>query len=240
MAETEKSLTPESFLKRSPLYLALRDRGARFTEIDNAAVADGFGDDDEGENHAVHEMAICDLSPLPRLGFKGKGALEWLRQQGVIVGEDDNQATTQSDGSLAARLAPTEALILGGLSWENALLARLEDNWSIDTAVGCYAVPRSAANFWFLITGRHASDMFAKLCGVDLRSHKFPVNMIAQTSVARISGIIIRTNVGTVPGFHLLGDAASALYMLNCVEDAMGEFDGKPIGISAVRRALAE
>ena len=240
MAETETSPTPESFLKRSPLYLALGDRGARFTEIDNAAVADGFSDDDESENQAVREMAICDLSPLRRLGFKGKGALEWLRQQGIIVGEDDNQATTQPDGSLAARLAPTEALILGGLSSEYSLLARLEDNWSIDTAVGCYAVPRGAANFWLLIMGRHASDMFAKLCGVDLRSQKFPVNMIAQTSLARSNGIIIRTDVGTAPGFHLLGDAASALYMLNCVEDAMEEFGGKPVGISAVRHALAK
>ena len=44
MAETKTSPTPESFLKRSPLYLALGNRGAQFTEIDGAAVAAGFGD----------------------------------------------------------------------------------------------------------------------------------------------------------------------------------------------------
>ena len=88
MAETKTSPTPESFLKRSPLYLALGNRGAQFTEIDGAAVADGFGDGDESENLAIREMAICDLSPLPRLGFKGKGALEWLREQGVAVGDE--------------------------------------------------------------------------------------------------------------------------------------------------------
>jgi sarcosine oxidase subunit gamma len=143
---------------------------------------------------AIREMAICDLSPLPRLGFKGKGALEWLREQGVAVGDEDNRAYTQPDGSLAARLAPTEALILGGLSSEKALSARLERDWSIDTAPDCYAVPRGTANFWFLITGQRAPEMFAKLCGVDLRPHKFPVNAIAQTSVARSVGIIIRAD----------------------------------------------
>ena len=238
MAETKTSPTPESFLKRSPLYLALGNRGAQFTEIDGAAVADGFGDGDESENLAIREMAICDLSPLPRLGFKGKGALEWLRKQGVAVGDEDNRAYTQLDGSLAARLAPTEALILAGLSSENALSARLEGDWSIDTAPDCYAVPRGAANFWFLITGRRAPEMFAKLCGVDLRPHKFPVNAIAQTSVARSVGIIIRADLGAVPAFHLLGDSASALYMLDCIEDAMEEYGGKPVGISAVRRAM--
>ena len=45
MAKIETSPTPESFLKRSPLCRALGDRGARFTEIDGAAVADGFGDE---------------------------------------------------------------------------------------------------------------------------------------------------------------------------------------------------
>jgi len=53
----------------------------------------------------------------------------------------------------------------------------------------------------------------------------------------RSVGIIIRADLGAVPAFHLLGDSASAQYMLDSVEDAMGEFVGKPVGISAVRRA---
>jgi len=240
MAETETCPTPESFLKRSPLYRALRSRGADFIEIEGGAVADSFSDGDESENLAIREMAICDLSSLPRQGFKGKGALEWLRKQGVAIGDKDNRAYQQSEGLLAARLAPTEALILGGLSSANALLAQLEGGWSIDTVPDCYAVPRSAANFWFLITGLRAPEMFAKLCGIDLRLHKFPVNAIAQTSVARSVGIIIRANLGTVPAFHLLGDSSSALYMFGCLEDAMKEFDGQPVGISAVRRALKD
>jgi sarcosine oxidase subunit gamma len=238
MADTESSPTPESFLKRSPLYRALRSQGARFMESEGGAIADSFGNGDESENLAVREMAICDLSPLPRHGFKGKGALEWLRKRGVVIGNEDNRAYTQPDGSLVARLAPTEALILGNLSSENVLSAQLEGDWSIDTAPDCYAVPRNSANFWFLITGLHAPNMFAKLCGIDLRLHKVPVNAIAQTSVARSVAIIIRANLGAVPAFHLLGDSASALYMLDCFEDAMGEFGGKPVGISAVCRAM--
>ena len=238
MAETETTPTPETFLKRSPLYRALGDRGARFAEVSGAAIAEGFGDGDESEDLAVREMAVCDLTPLPRQGFKGIGALDWLREQGVAVGEEDNRAYMQADGSIAARLAPTEALILGGLSSENALPARLERDWSIDTAPDCYAVPRGAANFWFLITGRRSPEIFAKLCGVDLRPRKFPIGKIVQTSVARSCGIIIRADLGAVPAFHLLGDSASALYMFDCFEDAMEEFGGKNVGISAVNREI--
>jgi sarcosine oxidase subunit gamma len=108
----------------------------------------------------------------------------------------------------------------------------------MDAAPDCYLVPRGAASYWFLITGQCAAAMFAKLCGVDMRLHKFPVNTVAQTSVARSGAIIIRCDLERVPAFHLLGDSASAIYIWDCLRDAMEEFGGEPIGISAVHQAI--
>ena len=87
-----------------------------------------------------------------------------------------------------------------------------------------------------MVTGSAAPEMFAKICGVDLRPHKFRPGQIAQTSLAQMSGIVIRDDRGPIPGFHLLADVASAEYLWGAVLDAMSEFGGAPVGLRALRR----
>jgi sarcosine oxidase subunit gamma len=77
--------------------------------------------------------------------------------------------------------------------------------------------------------------MFAKICGIDLRLDKFESGRIAQTSIAKMSGIILRQDFGQILGFHLLADSASADYLWDCLQDAMIEFDGGPIGLTVLR-----
>ena len=77
--------------------------------------------------------------------------------------------------------------------------------------------------------------MFAKLCAVDLRPAKFADLSIAQTSVARLSAIVIRDDRADSLAYHLLADSASAAYLWECLFDAMTEFDGRPVGLTAVR-----
>ncbi|MCR6629846.1 MAG: hypothetical protein NVV74_07215 [Magnetospirillum sp.] len=70
--------------------------------------------------------------------------------------------------------------------------------------------------------------MLAKLCGVDLRRHVFADGAVAQTSVARLNGILIRQG----EDFHLLADSASAEYLWDCLVDAMAEFGGSVAGVN--------
>ena len=79
--------------------------------------------------------------------------------------------------------------------------------------------------------------LFLKICAVDLRPHKFADLSIAQTSVARLSAIVIRDDRGGTLGYHLLADSASAAYLWDCLIDAMAEFDGGPLGLTALRAA---
>jgi sarcosine oxidase subunit gamma len=68
--------------------------------------------------------------------------------------------------------------------------------------------------------------MFAKLCGVNLASDKFTDGSVAQTSVARLSAIVIRHDIANSFSVSLLADSASADYLWICVLDAMTEFSG--------------
>ena len=228
------SLDPASLPRRSFIYRELVQLGARFEAVNGMAAAMDFGDP-EAELTAARRLAVADCTALARTGYKGPRALDWLRGQGVAIGDKDNMAYAQADGALAARLAPTEAVILGPLSGEAGLCARLDGSWSIRLGSGAYRVPRADTNCWFRIAGVEAPTMFAKICGIDLRLHKFPEGAIAQTSVAKLTAILIRADLGRVPSFHLLTDSASAGFMWSSLLDAMAEFSGRPVGLAALR-----
>jgi sarcosine oxidase subunit gamma len=225
-------------LRRSFIWHKLQDLGARFGSLNGGAVALDYGDL-PGETERARRMGIADLSPLPRCGFKGGGAVEWMQFHGVEIGSESNRGYRQPGGEAALRLAPTEALLVGALAGDGRLIERLNAtwNWSDERPrrpIG-YPVPRGESHCWFALTGAHAAEMFSKLCGVDLRPTHFPDGAIAQTSVAKLSAIVLRHDLGAVPAFYLLADSASADYLWDCLQDAMDEFDGGPVGLDALR-----
>src|SRR3990170_2724990 len=124
------SVRPDALPRRSFVYRVLQAAGAEFAALGDAAVAIGFGRPVEAEVEQARVLGLADLSPLPRTGFKGVGAVEWLVGQGVEVGPDSNRAYTQTGGELAARLAPTEVLLLDGLAGTGALVGRLDKAWA--------------------------------------------------------------------------------------------------------------
>ena len=152
------------------------------------------------------------------------------------MGDRNNRAYRQPDGALAARMAPGEALLFGDVADESDLCERLADAASIDEEVEAFPVPWGDGYFRFLVSGERAADMFAKVCGVDLRTDRFPPLDIARTSMARTSVAVVRDDLGDTPAYHVLGDVASASYLLACLRDAMEEFDGALAGLGAVRR----
>lgn len=234
------TVRPEDFLKRSPLHGTLAAAGARFVERGGAAVAHDFRDP-AAEAAARGRMGLADLSPCARTGVKGAGTAEWLSGQGLVLPEASNQATRQGGGLLAARLAPTELLLLDAALGDGAAVRGLEAAWQAEplppaTPRG-FPVPRADSHAWLRVTGSQAPAMFAKLCGVDLRAHQFADLAIAQTQIARISAIVIRDDLAGGPAYHLLCDSASAAYLWACLIDAMAEFDGRPIGLAALEGA---
>lgn len=226
---------PTDFVRRSFVWRRLMDHGATFEEVNGGAVPVAYGG--AGETSAVARLGLADLSLLPRTGFKGRKVLPALTIRGVALEDEPNRAFRQANGGLAAVLAMTEVLVLAPISGDPSQVRALETAWSIDDADGCYIAPRQDSHFWFALSGERASAMFAKICGVDLRLSRFPDLSVAQTSVARSNCIVIRADLGALPAFHLLGDSAAAGYMWDCMQDAMAEFDGRPVGLAVLQQA---
>lgn len=226
------------FSRRSFVARKLAAAGAAFEACGEAAVAQDFGDA-AGERDTAATLGLADLSPLARAGFKGAGTVAWLEAQGVTVPAESNRAARQAGGALAVRLAPAEVLILGDKNDAGeGLPGRLERAWAGESLPPerprGYPVPRRDSHAWFLVTGERAAAMFAKLCAVDLRPDRFPDLAVAQTSVARLSAIVVRCDRESGPAFHLLADSASAEYLWDCLVDAMAEFGGQPVGLAAL------
>jgi sarcosine oxidase subunit gamma len=229
-------ITPPSaeLPRRSFVHRKLLAHGAHFVEINRGLVALQYGEVDE--RAAAARLGLADLCVLPRTGFKGRKVIPALEAKGVEL-TVPNQAIRQADGGIAAVLAMTEVLILAPLSGDDSTIRALEHGWSFAQADGCYPAPRQDSHFWFTLTGEHASATLAKLCGIDLRLHRFADLAIAQTSVARSNCVVIRGDLAELPTFHLLGDSAAADYMWDCLLDAMAEFGGRPVGLAVLQRA---
>jgi sarcosine oxidase subunit gamma len=217
-------------LRRSFVHRRLVAAGAQLVPFRDALAAAGYGDPD-AEREALGRLALADLSPLPRAGFKGSGTVEWLEAEGVPL-PATNQAKPAS-GELVVRLGTREVLVLSQ-SEGPGLADRLQATWPTSTAgPRGYPVPRQDSHFWFLLKGEHAPACLAKLCAVDLRPHRFAELEVAQTQAMRLSVIIIR-DAGLPPAFHLLGDSASTEYAWDCLVDAMREFDGRLVGLTSL------
>ena len=224
--------------RRSPLYRALAAHGARFEALGGFALAQDFGREAAAEAAQAESLGLADLTPFPRIGFKGWNIAPWLAGNGAEMGEASNRAYPQSDCTRIARLAPGEALVLADRNGAAPLIETLDQAWSMAEADGCFRVARDETSCWLLLTGAHAPSMLAKVCAVDLRPKAFAPDAIAQTNVARLNVIVIRGDIGPVPAFDLITDIASAVYLWDALLDAMAEYDGAPIGLAAIRALL--
>ncbi len=185
----------------------------------------------------ITKLKLADLSLIPRWGLKGRDAFAWLAAQGASVPTRDNLAERQRDGSLIARLSPGEALVLAALPDGQATLRAAIEALPSEGIGACYPAPRWDSHCRFGLSGADAPRMFAKLCGVDLAVQSFPNGSVAQTSVARLSAIIIRHDIGNAVAFSLLADTASAEYLWDCLIDAMDEFSGVICDIESLSSA---
>ena len=222
------SLNIHDHAERSPLY-DLHGNAALTLLGERLFVAGSPSDSEQ-----LQRCALIDLSNLPRVGFRGPDSAAHLQSKGYQLPEAPNQAVVQSTGESVLRLSQTEYFLLGSLTDGGARIAADESSWHYDESQANYLLPRQDSHAWLALSGAHLPQLFAKVCGVDLRAEAFPVGAVAQTSVARLNAIVVNAGTTNLPLFHLLCDRASAHYLWGALLDAMDEFGGKAAGIEAL------
>ena len=69
---------------------------------------------------------------------------------------------------------------------------------------------------------------------IDLRPDRFHSGCLVQTIVAEVPAIILCSELGASPVFHVLGNSSSALYVWTCLEDALLHSGGGLVGLAAL------
>lgn len=220
---------------RSPLNLRHEAMGANWTERFGSPIVSDYGESVEQCQQAFRRLAVIDLSPLPRLGIKGADLSRWNHANGYSIGDAPNIGYPQGDGRIACRLSASEVLVLANVNAVSVVEVKciVED-------YRCYTIRRQDSHIWFAVTGQHGAAMFAKICGVDLSAQKFPDLSLAQTSVARVSALILRHNVAENPVYHLFADSSYACYLWDCLLDAAAEFNGQTLGLQAFHESVPD
>ena len=217
---------------RSLLTAWHQSSGAVWESCLDSEVVAHYGESEDSLTDSPKDLALIDLSPLPRVGIKGSEPERWLQPQGYTIDEALNKAYQQEDGSLICRLSTNELLWLSRLHSPTRVVEISQPDGR------CYPLARQDSHVEFIIVGRSSANMMAKLCGVDLTPQVFENLRVVQTSVARLSAIIVRADIAAYPGYRILVDSASARYFWQCLLDAMAEYDGKVVGFRALAQTI--
>ena len=226
-------------LRRSQLYRRHIAMDAEFVILGDSVVVSRYGTLEQEQEQQQQQdltqaqhLGLVDLSTLPRAGFKGQGTPDWATSIGIDLPAQPNQAVMQSDGTLVARLSQSELMLASNL---DGLSESIVNANQVALTEGVYSLPRSDSHSWLVLCGSQAAETLAKVCGVDLRPHKFADGEIAQTSIAKINGVIVRNDLGETLSYCIFSDSSSVEFLWDSLLDAMAEFEGAAVGIQALR-----
>lgn len=143
---------------------------------------------------------LTDLTAAPRFGIKGPGVSGWITGRGMGLPAVNRWSPV--DAGRLLRLGREEVVILA--ENKDTALQALRRDWEGSASPCGYSSWREEGWAWLRLDAvRHAGTM-AALCAVDLRRGRFAADAIAQTRVAGIEAVVLRSGDGNA--FDILFD----------------------------------
>lgn len=155
------------------------------------------------------DLRIADLTPLPRFGLKGPNAADWFSAQGFDLPPANRHA--RHDGMTILRLGGRDIMVLADPDAPEQTRA-LVSRWR--AAPQGHSSWREETWAWLRLTGPAAPDVMARLTAFDVRDGVFSADAIAQTRVAHLDAVLLRTSTG----FDLLFDIASTAQVVHDID----------------------
>ena len=216
---------PEDAERRSPVHDLLTYRNPQWGRVAGAPIALRFGD---GEAEAARELALCDLSALPKLGLKGAGAEGWLRRHEIEMPPATYDTARLPDGGLIARLGGADFFLEGGPS--DGVLPRLAA-----VPADVYRVERQDATF--LLSGARALRVLARLSSIDFATA--PPRRLVLTGAGGVNCGVLPDVGGGVPVYRTWVDFTYAASFWESVVEIAEELGGRVVGAACVYPELA-
>lgn len=169
-------------------------------------------------------LAIADLSYLPRFGCKGPGASEWLKALGVPIPAAFNSAVAFGTGRVL-RLGVTEFLVEADADF----IAKLSET---PRTAGVYPVVRQDA--CLLLAGRKLNDLLLQSCNVNFAALDLNASPVALTSMVGVGVTVLPENKNGVPCYRVWCDGSYGLYLWQTLCAIAQELGGGAVDASLV------
>lgn len=188
-------------------------------------------DSAEVEQKATQDLALCDLSLLPKWGVKGRGAAACLTASGINVPAENYQTGSLADGGLIVRLPGEEFLLEGGL--QNEILPSVAKQATATDDV--FSIERQDATI--LLLGERSQEVLAQTCG--LNPEELVQGQAVMTRVAGVSCTLLPQQLDGTLAYRMWVDYSYAAYLWDTLIEICGELGGRVVGAAAVLSDLA-
>jgi sarcosine oxidase subunit alpha len=206
---------------RTPLDAWHAARGATFAEREGWRVVARYSTPEREAGAARAGLGLADVSASAKVSLRGRGTAALfgsLAPHGV---------TAVADGrALACRLADDHVLLLGsGISQRLAEVPQWEGIVQTD-------VTSAYAGFW--VVGPRWEELLARLTHLDVRAVSLPVGSCAETMLAGVEGLLVRTAELPLPSLRVYVAWDLGEYAWDRVLDAGRDLNITPLGVEAL------
>jgi sarcosine oxidase subunit alpha len=218
-------------LARTPLHDWHAQHGAHFVTVHGWQVPAGYSSAESEAVAARNGVGIADVSSQGKLSYRGKG---------VPV--------------LAQRLAPDSKRL--GVTWlrgeQAALLCRLTDEHLLvlslteepippgETGENVLAINVTCALAGFFLIGPRLEELLRRMTAFDVRETSLPVNGCAETSLAGVEALLVRSPEVPLPAMRVYVAWDMAEHVWERLLEAGRDLGIAPLGQEGLRLLMKD
>jgi glycine cleavage system aminomethyltransferase T len=214
-----------SIIRRSPVHDCLEELNPEWVEIHNMKVPLRFKDATR-EAQLKTDLALCDLSCLPRMSVKGPDSLAWSGQAGIPIPENLYGCRPLADTGLVIRTDRQEVFLEDGPGSPRVSEFERQLSSQLSTAGVCWVRRQDAS---FQLTGARCNAVLRETCGVDFTQ---PPDGVVMTRVAGVSCMVLPFQAEATPAFRLWLDPSYGPYLWDALLEIVCDEGGDAIGSS--------
>jgi heterotetrameric sarcosine oxidase gamma subunit len=206
---------------RTPLHHWHAAHGARFTDRDGWQVVAAYGGAEREAEAPRAGLALADVSAFAKVSLRGPGV-------SALV---ERLAPALAGTALACRLTQDHVLVLSNGSQLSTI------SYQPDRAGDGGRVIRTdvtSAYAGFAVVGPLWEELLRKLTHLDLRPASFPVNSCAETALAGVEALLVRTGELSVPSVRVYVAWDLAGYVWERLIEAGRDLAITPLGLDAL------
>jgi sarcosine oxidase subunit alpha len=223
---------PPAPAARAPLHHWHAGRGARFTDRAGWQIVLAYSTPEREIEAARSGLALADVSATAKTSLRGPGVADLARglgAEGDVL--DLHQVGYTAGPGLACRLAAYHLLLLGSVPGSPPELPNGEGLVRTDET-------SDLAGIW--VVGPECEGLLRRLTPLDVRVKSLPVNSCAETALAGVEALLVRTAELSLPSLRVYVPWDLGEHVWERMLEAGWDKTITPLGTEALGRLYCE